>query len=131
MATNEFYIGWLAEAPGSFAKHIKKVVIVLLVMVIIAGALLAVSQKKFGTGNFEFGRLTEVKGVYFNRPVPCIKAIGGKDILGRFSYITIPLVGYGKFGAGGIIAGIEKQKGISLDQKEVTLKGTLLYNDGK
>ena len=66
MATKEFYIGWMAEAPDSFAKHIKKIVIALLALVFIAGILLAVSQKKFGTGNFEFGRLTEVKGIYFN-----------------------------------------------------------------
>src|SRR4051794_36770685 len=120
MATNEFYIGWMAEAPHSFAKHIKKTIVTLLILVVITGIALAVSQNKFSTGNFEFGRLTEVKGVYFNKPVPCIKAISGKDFLGRFSYITIPLVGYGKFGADGTIADIEKQQNVSLNQREVT-----------
>ncbi len=131
MATNEFYIGWMAKAPRSFAKHTKKIVVVLFVLVVITGVLLAISQKKFGSGNFEFGQLTEVKGIYFSKPVPCIKAISGKDLLGRFSYTTIPLIGYGKFGADGIMAGIAQQKNISLDNREVTLKGTLLYNDGK
>ena len=63
--------------------------------------------------------------------MPCIKLINGKDIWGNLSYITIPLIGYGKHGADGIIAEIEKEKNISLNQKEITLKGTLLYNDGK
>ena len=40
-------------------------------------------------------------------------------------------MGYGKHGAVGMMADIEPDKNISLNQKKVTLKGTLLYNDGK
>ena len=98
---------------------------------ILVGFTLALLQKKFDTGNFEFGTLTEVKGIYFNKPVPVLKVVNGKDIWGNASYITIVLVGYGKHGADGIMADLEKEKNISLDQKEITLKGTLLYNDGK
>ncbi len=127
----EFYIGWLPKAPESFAKHIKKALLILLPVVVLIGITLALLQKKFDTGNFEYGTLTEVKGVYLNNPVPMIKVINGKDIWGNLSYINIPLVGYGKHGAGGIMSDIEKEKNISLDQKEITLRGTLLYNDGK
>jgi len=63
--------------------------------------------------------------------VPNLKVVNGKDILGNLSYITIPLIGYGKFGADGIMNDIEKEKHVSLDSKMITLKGTLLYNDGK
>ena len=128
---NEFYIGWLPKAPEGFSRHIKKALLILLPIVILMGVMLALLQKKFDTGNFEFGTLTEVKGIYLNKPVPMIKVINGKDIWGNLSYINIPLVGYGKHGADGILNDIEKEKNISLDEKEVTLKGTLLYNDGK
>ncbi|MEP7164383.1 MAG: hypothetical protein ABI741_06810 [Ferruginibacter sp.] len=128
---NEFYIGWLPKAPGGFAKHIKKVLLALLPVMIIVGITLALLQKKFDTGNFEFGKLTEVKGIYFNKPVPMIKVVNGKDIWGNISYLGIPLVGYGKHGAEGIMMELEKEKNISLTQKEITLKGTLIYNDGK
>src|SRR5258705_3001291 len=128
MNNNEFYIGWMAQAPKTFARFIKKYLLALLPVIIILGVLLSLSQKKFGTGNFEFGQLTAIKGIYFNKPVPCIKVINGRDIWGNLSYITIPLVGYGKHGAGGAIADIEKEKNISIDQKKVSLKGTLLYN---
>ena len=131
MKNNEFYIGWMANAPESFAKFVKRYLFVLLPIVVALSALIALSQKKFATGNFEFGQLTEVKGVYFNSPVPCIKVINGKDIWGNVSYMTIPLIGYGKHGADGIMADVEKEKNISLNKKELTLKGTLLYNDGK
>jgi hypothetical protein len=131
MTSNDFYIGWMPAAPASLAKFARRVVLALGIMELLAALAFGLGQKKFGTGNFEYGRLTEVKGIYFNRPVPCIKAIAGKDIFGRLTYITIPLVGYGKFGAEGIMGAIEKERGMALDQREITLKGTLLYNDGK
>src|SRR6266496_5850 len=127
----DFYIGWMPKAPNSFSNFIKKYLILLVAFIIVASVTLALSQRKFGTGTFEFGKLIEVKGIYFNQPVPSIKVVNGKDIWGNLSYITFPLVGYGKHGADGIIADIEKEKAISIDKKEVTLRGTLLYNDGK
>lgn len=131
MPTNEFYIGWMRKAPKSYAKFAKKYLLILFSFAIIVAILLAISQKQFSTANFEYGQLTEVKGIYFNSPVPCIKVANGKNIWGNLSYITIPLVGYGKTGADGILADFEKENNISLDQKKLTLKGTLLYNDGK
>ncbi len=126
-----FFIGWMPKAPAPYAKHTRKVLIVLLLVVIGAGIVLGLSQKKFGSGNFEFGTLTEVKGIYYAAPVPCIKLVNGKDIWGNPSYITVPLVGFGKHGAEGVMTDIAQQNGQSLDEKEISLKGTLLYNDGK
>jgi hypothetical protein len=126
-----FYIGWMAGAPKVFARFIRKYLLIILPLIILLAGILALSQKKFGTGNFEFGQLKEVTGIYFNKPVPCIKVVHGKDIWGNLSYITIPLVGYGKHGAEGTMAEIEIEKNIPLNQKQLTLKGTLLYNDGK
>ena len=131
MDNHEFYIGWMKNAPQSFASFVKKYLLILSIIVIIIAALLALFQKKFNTGNFEFGQLTEVTGFYFDTPVPCLKVINGKDIFGNISYITIPLIGYGKHGAEGIIADAEKEKNSLMDGKKITLKGTLLYNDGK
>lgn len=131
MNQQEFYIGWQPKAPQGFAKHIRKVILGLIVLVIGAGFLLATQQKKFSTASFEFGQLTEIKGIYQQFPVPSIKVMTKQDAFGNSSYITIPLVGYGKFGAEGTIASLEKEKNTSLDKKEVTFKGTLLYSDGK
>jgi hypothetical protein len=119
------------NAPKSFTATVKKYLLVLFPIVIVLGVLIALSQKKFGSGTFEFGTLTEVTGVYSDVPVPNLKVVNGKDVWGNEDILRIPLIGYGKFGAGGIITGVEKQKNTSLEGKEVTLKGTLLYNDGK
>jgi hypothetical protein len=131
MDNNEFYIGWMPAAPDSYSKHVRKVVFVIVLLVAILGVTLALQQKKFSTASFEFGQLTEVNGIYQQFPVPSIKVMTQQDALGHVSYITMPLVGYGKFGAEGTIAELEKEKNMRLDKKEVTLKGTLLYSDGK
>lgn len=131
LATDEFYIGWQAEAPQGYAKKIRQILPLLLILVLAAGFLLASLQKKFGKGNFEFGQLTTVKGVYLSDPVPSIRVRSKPDLFGQAESITIPLLGYGKFGAYGIIADLEKQNRTSLNGKEIMLKGALLYNDGK
>lgn len=131
MNNEEFYIGWMPAAPNGYAKHVFKVVFILAALVTIAGIILALQQKRFSTSSFEFGQLTEIKGIYRQFPVPSLKVTTQQDAFGHSSYITIPLVGYGKFGAEGTIAELEKGKNISLDNKEVTFRGTLLYSDGK
>jgi len=126
MNNTEFYIGWMPKAPSVFARHVKRVLLFLFPAALVIGYLLSTSQKKFSTANFEFGKLTEVKGVYLNNPVPMLKVFDKNNIS-----VTLPLVGYGKLGAETAIMELEKEKGISLHGKEVTLKGTLLYGDGK
>jgi len=116
----------MAKAPVGFAKHIKKVLIVLFPAALIIGYLLSANQKKFSTANFEFGKTTEVKGIYYSSPVPMLKVFDKNNLS-----ITLPLVGYGKHGAETAIMEVEKEKGVSLNGKEVTLKGTLINGDGK
>jgi hypothetical protein len=126
MSSSDFYIGWMAKAPGSFAKHTKRVLLILFPVALVIGYLIATNQKKFSTANFEYGKTTELTGIYHINPVPLLKVYDKN----RRS-ITIPLVGYGKHGAETAIKEIEKEKNVSLNGKEVTLKGTLLYGDGK
>jgi hypothetical protein len=126
MRQQDFYIGWMAKAPKSFARHVKKNLLILFPIALIVAYLLSTSQKKFSTANFEFGKLTEIKGVYYNNPVPMLKVFDKNNLS-----ISIPLVGYGKHGAETAIMEWEKEKGVSLNGKEVTLKGTLIYGDGK
>ena len=130
-ADEAFYIGWMAHAPKSFVRFIKRYLFFLLPVVMVLAALLALSQKKFGKGNFEFGTLTEIKGVYFDKPVPNIVLMNGKDIWGNENIMTVPLIGYGKHGAEEAIADLVMEKNTSFNGKELTVKGTLLYNDGK
>jgi hypothetical protein len=129
--SDTFYIGWMPSAPKPLAKYLRRIAIILIALIIIASLPLALQQKKFSTASFEFGQLTEVHGIYQSFPVPSLKVMTSQDVFGNRSYITMPLVGYGKFGAAGIIAQLEKDSNTRLDNREVTFKGTLLYSDGK
>ena len=126
MSNSDFYIGWMKKAPKSFAKHVKIVLLILFPITLVVAYLLSTKQKRFSTGNFEFGKATEIKGVYYNDPVPMLKVFD-KDS----QFITFLLVGYGKHGAETAIMELEKEKDFSLNGKEVTLKGTLIYGNGK
>lgn len=128
---DEFYIGWMKEVPKSFVTHTRKFLFVIGILVIVLGITLALQQRKFSTAVFEYGTLTEVTGIYQNYPVPSIKVFSKTDVNGKKCFITMPLVGYGKFGAQGIINELEQQKGFSFHQHQLTLKGTLIYSDGK
>lgn len=131
MEKSDFYIGWQPKAPKDIARHIRNVLFALSILVVVMAAVLALQQKLFSTATFEYGRLTEIKGIYQAFPVPSIKVVSEADVFGRETYLTIPLVGYGKFGAEGVISALEKEKNISLLDKEVSFRGTLLYSDGK
>lgn len=128
---NEFYIGWMAKAPATQSKFLRLIAVLLLVFCVVCGALTGVQQKKFSTASFEFGMLTSITGIYQKEPVPSIKVSSRLDPWGTSTYITIPLVGYGKFGAEGVIEKWEKNRTISLENRKVTVRGTLLYSDGK
>lgn len=128
---NDFYIGWMEKAPRSYSIYIRKLVWMAGLLVISAALLISFQQKKFSTASFEFGQLTEITGVYQQVPVPAVKVKTRQDAFGRVAYMTIPLVGYGKFGAEGLISSLEKKNNTPLSGMEVKLKGSLLYSDGK
>jgi hypothetical protein len=125
MRNDEFYIGWMQQVPVSFTRFVRKYLLLIFLMVALVGVLLATNQKKFSTAGFEFGMLTTVKGVYGALPVPHLEVRNNQEL------VFIPLVGYGKHGADGIVEELEKERGTSLTNKEVSFRGTLLYGDGK
>jgi len=125
MDNDEFYIGWMHNAPSSFTRFAKKYLLLLLFFVLALGVLLAMNQKKFSKANFEFGKTTVVTGIYYSSPVPHL-LVPDQDV-----YVVIPLVGYGKHGAEGLMEDLAVKNKASLETKEISLKGTLLYGDGK
>lgn len=131
MNNSAFYIGWQSQAPERLVKHSKKIVVFLLLLITGLAVSLALLQRQFSTAAFEFGQLTEVKGIYQSFPVPALKVFTGKDTFGNSSFITMPLVGYGKSGAEGVITQLERNYKFKFDEHEITIRGTLLYSDGK
>jgi hypothetical protein len=128
---NDFYIGWQPKAPEAFSNKVKRFILILAVLVPIISAILVMSQRGFVDAVFEFGKLTEVEGILVKIPVPMIKIKNGLDKNGNPNFQSILLVGFGKTGADSTLTAIEKEQGKSLENEVVTLKGTLIYYDGK
>ena len=128
---DEFYIGYQERAPSTFGKFSKSVIVTLFVLLPLISVVLVISQRGFSTGTFEFGNQKELEGIAYKQPFPHLRIISGKDIHGNHSYQNIILLGYGKFGAAGILDEIETKVGQNLEQVVVKLSGTLIYNDGK
>lgn len=125
MHNDEFYIGWMQNAPSSFARFVKRYLLLLAVVVLTLAVLLAENQKPFSKANFEFGKTTVVNGIYLSSPVPHLL------VPDRNESVMILLVGYGKHGAEGVMQDLAVQSKASFNGKEISLKGTLLYGDGK
>ncbi|MFV1884513.1 MAG: hypothetical protein ACMZ7B_08500 [Balneola sp.] len=126
MSSEEFYIGWQEEMPPSNKRFIKRMLIGLFILIPLFLMYGILFQKPFNHHHFEFGTITELTGVYYDNPFPIL--IVEDEVPGGFSKEVL-LVGFGKFGAERIISGIEGSQG-SLNGKEVTFRGTLIFGDG-
>ena len=121
---DEFYIGWQEEAPAGF----RKIGWLFFVAVLLSGLgftlFFAKSEKGFVDSYFDYGNLTEVTGQLAMEPLPALltQVNGGTQ--------TIPLVGFGKFGAAPVLAKIEQRLTGNLSDYEVTIRGTYFeYQD--
>ena len=121
---DDFYIGWEAKAAPSIGKTVRKVVMALLLLALLATLGLAVSQRMIGASVFEWGTHKTFSGILQTQPYPhlLVSRPGNADGPPRFS--TYYLVAPWKFGL--------DQKAIApFDAKSVTLKGTLIYRENQ
>jgi hypothetical protein len=102
----------------------RKVFVLVLLVVIGISFWLVGSQKGFAPSTFELGKQTEVSGILSLEPVPMLSLDQGQE--------SILLIGYGKFGAEGALREALATAGLGgQDFYRATLKGTLIYYDGK
>ncbi len=128
---DDFYIGYLPHVPQPIAKLIRFSVGIMIIGVIIFALVLATNQWNLQANDFEFGKTTELTGVLQATPVPNLIIDNGQDIHGNPLYQSVLLIGLGKFGADSLVQHFENQIKTPLNQTQVTLKGTLIYSDGK
>src|ERR1043166_8143247 len=116
----EFYIGWEAKAAPGIGKAVRKAVVVVLALALLAPVLLAVSQRMIGASVFEWGTHKSFSGILQTQPYPnlLVSRPGNADSLPRFS--TYYLVAPWKFG-------LDREAIAPLGGKPVTPKGTLIY----
>jgi len=128
---DEFYVGYLPEAPKDTSSFVKKVIAFIGAIICIVGFFLALYQKKFSESTFEYGINSTVGGYYFEKPVPHLAITLGANADGKEVLQNVILVGVGKSGATSGMARIQHNEGESLDGAKIQLKGFLIYDKGK
>ena len=117
---DEFYIGWEDKAAPDIGKTVRKAVIVVLALALIAPIALALAQHMIGTSVFEWGTLKSFSGIFRAAPYPHLlvprPGTAGKETQFSTYYLVAPW----KFG-------LDANAIASFDGKPVTLKGTLIY----
>jgi hypothetical protein len=127
---DEFFIGYLPEAPEQTSAFFRWALIGAGAAVVIISLVLVISQQRFSSSEFDYGRYSIQEGYIFNYPVPHLKVNSGMDSAGKANYQTLLLVGFGKAGANKTLTKFESQLGV-LEGKFVRISGQLIHGDGK
>lgn len=113
---DDFYIGYLDESPAQLARHTRRVVATLALVIAGLATLLAMRQTPAEPGVFEFGVKRSFEGVLNEGPLPILRPVspGGS----RTNYL---LVGAGKHGLPAFARGHDGQR--------VRFNGSLIQKD--
>ncbi len=124
---DDFYIGYLPEAPTEVAGHVRRWTIATLIVAWAVAALVALWQQPFAVSFFDFGQTRSYEGVVQLSPHPLL-LVDRPGGAGSSSYY---LVGFGKrgfgphdFGKQGVDSDVS-----NLDGKRVRLEATPIYRD--
>jgi len=119
---NDFYVGYLPKAPSLLARFVRRVVGALTLLAVAVALLLLAGQGPFAKSTFEFGKLRVFDGVIEMGPYPALLVERPGETSQTDRYSRYLLVGPGKHGADGLVAGLEG--------RHVRLRGQLIYRSG-
>ena len=100
---DDFYIGWSNENPPTYSKVARRFFALSLLFLLGVSVLFSFSERGYIDSYFEYGTLTELSGQIVTEPIVGLRVVEDGEIK------TIPLVGFGKFGAEESIQQMEKE----------------------
>ncbi|MCZ6727292.1 MAG: hypothetical protein O7A98_08035 [Acidobacteria bacterium] len=116
MAEREpFYIGYEARVPAPLVRHIRRVVVLVLLLAVGVASLVVALQQKFVEAHFEYGNVQSFEGRLAAEPYPTLTVTAPSAHAGE----TLLLVDRGKKGAESRVTG--------LDNHRVRLSGQLIH----
>jgi hypothetical protein len=112
---SEFYVGYQPASPPRLARHTRRAVVAVTLLLAGTAAVLALAQPPFATTTFEYGRSREVTGRLIVRPYPAlvVDAAESQPVASRLWLLAAP----GKHGA----------KVTGPEGGRVRVRGTLIY----
>ncbi len=124
---DDFYIGYLPQAPASVARVMRRSVLALLLLAALCAAILALGQRPFDISFFEFGAPRSFVGTVLLEPYPMLRldrpgqSGGDAETAGEVSASHYLVVAFGKSSA--------RQALTPFDGQRVELQGSLIYRD--
>lgn len=118
--SEEFYVGYLPQAPRGIAGSVRRIVISLLVLAAVVAVALVYGQHRYAASFFEFGRVREFEGELLEKPFPRLLVRRAAPPL-ALPFVTYTLVGQGKHGAAA--------EALGFNGRNVKLRGTLIHRD--
>jgi len=122
--SDEFYIGWEDKTAPGLGRTMRKAVVTLLLLALVAGLALAASQNTVGVSVFEWGKIKSFAGVVKSQPYPHLLVPRPGNVGSQVPCSSYYLVRPFKFG-------LDPETAARLDGKQVELKGTLIYRSGQ
>jgi len=121
---DEFYIGYHPAAPKVTSSFMRRSISAAVVLFLFIAGVLVTAQKQFTNTEFEYGIDTKLSGVLVRTPVPHLQISLGEVSGGDKLFQSVLLVGSGKRGLDELLKKFPAEA-------FVTLKGFLIYGDGK
>ncbi|HKX30286.1 MAG TPA: hypothetical protein VJ302_21530 [Blastocatellia bacterium] len=119
---DEFYIGYLPQAPRRLAIQVRRFCLALFAAAVLTAILLVIGQHRFPLSIFEFQQYRQFEGFIREQPYPTLLVPRPGEIGKLPAASSYLLVSPGKHGAENEAAGF--------DGKRVRLQGSLIYRDG-
>ncbi len=122
-ARDDFYVGYMPQAPDGLGRWLRRTVLGLLALVLITGFLLAKGQRKSAAAVYEF-EPTTLRGVVHLSPYPhlVLERPNQAGIRNGSHTSTALLTVFGKVGAEGALK--------DYDGQSVRLAGSVIHRDG-
>ena len=70
--SQEFYVGYLPEAPARLGARTRRVALALLLMAAVVGAVVSIGFRRLPVVNFEFGNARSFVGTVLEKPYPAL-----------------------------------------------------------
>lgn len=119
----EFYIGYLDNAPPKTSRFLKHTALLLTLAAITVGGIMVAIQQPFYPSHFEFLQYRSFEGQLIEHPYPQLRIqLPGKSNNAPV-FTRYHLVNEGKWGLDAEVAGLDKQ--------QVELQGALIYRDNQ
>ena len=121
--SEEFYVGYLPEAPAGLGARTRRVALALLLLAALLGAGMSIGFGWLPVANFEFGNARSFVGTVIEKPYPALLVERPGTIQGLPTYSRYHLVAFGKLGAADEVLG--------WNGRRVALEGTLIFREGQ